>query len=79
MSDCDAGCSPWGLSFLNPRMRALLRLSRRAAWQYVCIRRNESYFGRVRYNRGEGAVKPCMDPMVDAIRPCVKFVSAGYE
>jgi len=58
MGDCDAGCSPWGLSsWVNPRMRTLLGLSRKALWKYVCLRRNESVFGRVRFERGKGCVK----------------------
>lgn len=59
MKECDWGCSPWGLnSFVNPRMRTLLRLSRKELWKYVCLRRNSSVFGRVRFGRGEGCVKP---------------------
>jgi hypothetical protein len=69
MSECDVGCSPWGLSsWVNPRMRRLLRLSRKALWKYVCIRRNESVFGRVRFERGKGCVKPdvvACDSVVD--------------
>jgi len=59
MSECDSGCSPWGLSsFINTRMRTILRLSRKQLWKYVCLRRNSSVFGRVKFERGVGCVKP---------------------
>ncbi|QKI79903.1 RNA-dependent RNA polymerase [Erysiphe necator associated ourmia-like virus 73] len=59
MKECDWGCSPWGLSsFVNTRTRRLLRLSRKELWKYVCLRRNASVFGRVRFERGQGCVKP---------------------
>ncbi|QGY72544.1 RNA dependent RNA polymerase [Plasmopara viticola lesion associated ourmia-like virus 14] len=62
MEWCDQGCSTWGLgSFVNTRMRKLLGLSRKELWRYVCIRRNESVFGRVRFERGKGCVRPDVD------------------
>lgn len=62
MADCDEGCSPWGLSsWVSPRMRRLLHLTRKEIWRYVCLRRNASVFGRVRFERGEACVKPDVD------------------
>jgi hypothetical protein len=64
MDECDRGCSTWGLSsFVNPLMRRLTKLSRKGLWRWVCLRRNESVFGRVRFERGKGCVKK--DAVVD--------------
>lgn len=45
-------CSPYGLgSLASTRVRSMLGLSRRELWRWVNLRRNESVFGRVRWNR----------------------------
>jgi hypothetical protein len=65
MAECDVGCSPWGLSsWVCPRMRKLLKLSRKQLWRYVCLRRNHSVFGRCGFERGKGCVRP---DVVDAV------------
>lgn len=49
------GCLPYGLGSLgSARVRRMLGLTRRAMWDWVNRRRNESVFGLVRRDRGKG-------------------------
>jgi hypothetical protein len=49
------GCSPYGINHFKGLkvVRGMLRLTRKALWQWVYIRKNASVFGRVRPEKKE--------------------------
>ncbi|QKI79954.1 RNA-dependent RNA polymerase [Erysiphe necator associated ourmia-like virus 125] len=57
-SACDTGTDRYGMGFVTNRMAKLAGLSRRDLWKLVYFRRNESVFGRVRFTRGTGVLRP---------------------
>jgi len=57
-SACDTGTDRYGMGFVTSRMAKLAGLSRRDLWKLVYFRRNESVFGRVRFTRGSGVLRP---------------------
>jgi len=48
------GCSPFGLgTLIGAKVRRMLKLSRAAAWKWVFMRLNPSFFGRVQREKGK--------------------------
>jgi len=58
MDACDTGTDVYGVGLVSRRMGKLMGLSRRDLWALVYIRRNENVFGRCRFTRGSGVLRP---------------------
>lgn len=58
MEACDTGADRYGCGFVTLRMAKLLRRSRKACWKLCYFRRNENVFGRCRFTRTSGVLRP---------------------
>jgi len=68
------GCVPYGLP-PGRKYRRMLRLSRAAAWDWFCRRRNPSVFGRVRFSRKADRVVVLRDRCYSGISvTCPRFI-----
>lgn len=58
MDACDTGTDIYGVGLVNRRIGKLMGLTRSELWAYTYLRRNENVFGRCRFTRGSGVLKP---------------------
>jgi len=82
----DTGVDLYGMGFVTSRMAKLAGLSRRDLWKLVYFRRNDSVFGRCRFTRGAGVLRPelvnCSEVIAEdgwGSRASVPFVKARRE
>jgi hypothetical protein len=76
MEACYTGVEPYGVGFVNAKRAKLLQISRRDLWRLVYFRRNDSVFGRCRFTRGKGVLRPHRphDSKEDSILPLGRIV-----